>query len=39
MHQKLLRSLLAAMLLAAPFIASADHPRPHLLLSARLNGA
>ena len=39
MYQKLLRSLLAAVLLAVPFVASADHLRPHLLLSARLNGA
>lgn len=39
MYQKLLRSLLAAVLLAVPFVASADHLRSHLLLSARLNGA
>ena len=39
MYQKLLRSLLAAVLLAAPFVASADHLRPHLLLSARLDGS
>lgn len=34
----LLRSLAAAALLAAPLAASADHLRPHLLLSARLSG-
>ena len=38
MFQKILRSLLAAVLLAAPLAASADHLRPHLLLSARLSG-
>lgn len=38
MFQKLLRSLLAVVLLAAPRAALADHLRPHLLLSARLSG-
>ena len=39
MFKKLLRSLAAAALLAAPLAASADHLRPHLLLTARLSGA
>ena len=39
MFEKLLRSLAAAVLLAAPLAASADHLRPHLLLTARLSGA
>ena len=38
MFKKLLRSLAAAALLAAPLSASADHLRPHLLLTARLSG-
>ncbi|WP_310391697.1 CHRD domain-containing protein [Hymenobacter sp.] len=38
MLKKLLRPLAAALLLAAPLVASADHLRPHLLLSARLSG-
>ena len=39
MFKKLLRSLAAAAMLAAPLAASADHLRPHLLLTARLSGA
>ena len=39
MFKTLLRSLAAALLLAAPLAASADHLRPHLLLTARLSGA
>ena len=39
MFKKLLRSLAAIALLAAPLVASADHLRPHLLLTARLSGA
>ena len=39
MFTELLRSLAAAALLAAPLAASADHLRPHLLLTARLSGA
>ena len=39
MFKKLLRSLTAIALLAAPLVASADHLRPHLLLTARLSGA
>ena len=39
MFKKILRSLAAAALLAAPLVASADHLRPHLLLTARLSGA
>ncbi len=38
MFKTLLRPLAAALLLAAPLAASADHLRPHLLLSARLSG-
>jgi len=38
MFKKLLRPLAAVLLLAAPLTASADHLRPHLLLSARLSG-
>ena len=39
MLKKLLHSLAAAALLAAPLAASADHLRPHLLLTAQLSGA
>ena len=39
MLKPLLRLLAPAVLLAAPLLASADHLRPHLLLSARLTGA
>ena len=39
MRTSLLRLLAALALLAAPRLASADHLRPHLLLTARLNGA
>ncbi|GAA3980779.1 CHRD domain-containing protein [Hymenobacter antarcticus] len=39
MFKKLLRPLAAVALLAAPLAASADHLRPHLLLTARLSGA
>ena len=38
MHTPLLRLLAAAVLLAAPRLASADHLRAHLLLTARLGG-
>lgn len=38
MFKTLLRPLVAAVLLAAPLVASADHLRPHLLFSARLTG-
>ena len=38
MFQKLLRSLLAVVLLAAPQAVLADHLRSHLLLTARLSG-
>ena len=39
MLRTLLRACSAAVLLTAPLLASADHLRPHLLLTARLNGA
>ncbi|GAA4021593.1 hypothetical protein GCM10022409_01580 [Hymenobacter glaciei] len=39
MLKNLLCSLAAVLLLATPRLASADHLRPHLLLSARLSGA
>ena len=39
MLKPLHRLLAPAVLLAAPLLASADHLRPHLLLSARLTGA
>ena len=39
MSKKLLRWLSATALLASPLFASADHLRPHLLLTARLSGA
>ena len=39
MFKKLLRSLAVIALLTAPLAASADHLRPHLLLTARLSGA
>ncbi|MBF9237431.1 CHRD domain-containing protein [Hymenobacter sp. BT683] len=39
MLKKLLRGLAASVLLAAPVVASADHLRPQLLLTARLNGS
>ncbi|WP_345233761.1 CHRD domain-containing protein [Hymenobacter saemangeumensis] len=38
MFTGLLRNLTAALLLAVPLAASADHLRPHLLFSARLTG-
>lgn len=38
MFKSLLRPLAAALLLAAPMVASADHLRPHLLLTAHLTG-
>lgn len=39
MLKNLLRSLAAVLLLAMPRLVSADHLRPHLLLTARLSGA
>ena len=39
MLKPLLRLLAPVALLAAPLLSSADHLRPHLLLTARLNGA
>jgi Cu/Zn superoxide dismutase len=39
MLKKLLRSLAAAILLAAPLAATADHLHAHLLLTAKLSGA
>ncbi|GAC1367554.1 MAG: hypothetical protein NVSMB30_02070 [Hymenobacter sp.] len=38
MLTRLLRPVAAALLLATPHLASADHLRPHLLLAARLGG-
>ncbi|MCC3152184.1 CHRD domain-containing protein [Hymenobacter sp. BT770] len=39
MLKRLLHSLVAALVMAAPLAASADHLHAHLLLSARMNGA